>query len=41
MEPIDWMETTCPRYWRVNGQEVTFDWITEEGTTSFCPKFDK
>jgi alpha-galactosidase len=31
-EPLDWMDTTCPRRWRLNGQEVEFDFnlVSEE-----------
>ncbi|GGD84626.1 hypothetical protein [Paenibacillus nasutitermitis] len=25
-EPLDWMETTCPRRWLLNGQETRFRW---------------
>ena len=24
--PLDWMETTCPEKWLLDGEEVTFDW---------------
>ena len=27
LEPVDWMENTCPERWLVNGKEVRFDWI--------------
>lgn len=26
-EPLDWLETTCPRHWRLAGEEVTYHWI--------------
>ncbi len=25
--PIDWMETTCPEKWMLNGEEVHFEWF--------------
>ena len=25
--PLDWMENTCPRIWRLNGERVTVDWF--------------
>lgn len=25
-EPLDWMETTCPRRWRFGSEERSFDW---------------
>ncbi len=34
-EPRDWLETTCPRRWRLRGQEVTFDWSASEGPWPF------
>ncbi len=30
-EPLDWMETTCPRTWKLGGEEVRFDWSGAEG----------
>jgi alpha-galactosidase len=30
-EPLDWLETTCPRRWRVGGREVAFEWTGEGG----------
>lgn len=29
--PLDWMETTCPERWLLNGGEVRFSWFAEEG----------
>lgn len=29
--PLDWMETTCPEKWSLNGTEVSFRWIPESG----------
>ena len=31
LKPLDWMETACPRVWRLNGEIVTFDWLDEMG----------
>jgi len=30
-EPLDWLETTCPRRWRLGGREVAFEWTGEDG----------
>ncbi|MBI5382850.1 MAG: hypothetical protein HZA31_13205 [Opitutae bacterium] len=30
-EPLDWMETVCPRRWRIDGRIVEFDWAAAEG----------
>jgi len=30
-EPLDWLDTTCPRRWRINGEEVRFDWLGADG----------
>ncbi|HUL78182.1 MAG TPA: hypothetical protein VL691_13035 [Vicinamibacteria bacterium] len=30
-EPLDWLETTCPRRWRLGGREVSFEWTGEGG----------
>lgn len=35
--PLDWMETSTPTRWLLNGEEITFDWYPEEGTASFVP----
>ena len=32
--PVDWMETTCPRRWLLNGEPVTYDWLPDEGAVS-------
>jgi alpha-galactosidase len=29
--PLSWMNDICPRKWLLNGEEITFDWYTEEG----------
>lgn len=26
-EPLDWLDTTCPAFWRIDNQERHFDWI--------------
>lgn len=31
-QPIDWMENSCPRQWRLNGRDVEFNWIGEKGS---------
>jgi alpha-galactosidase len=30
-EPLDWLDTTCPRRWRLGGREVAFEWTGEGG----------
>lgn len=30
-EPLDWMETTCPSRWLLNGRETRFDWFGDHG----------
>ena len=30
-EPLDWLETTCPRRWRLGGREVAFAWTGADG----------
>lgn len=34
-EPLDWLNTTCPRHWRLGGQETTYDWYDGEGASPF------
>ncbi|RYG44880.1 hypothetical protein EON79_13935 [bacterium] len=34
-EPLDWMETLCPRRWRLLGEEVEFAWMSESGGWPF------
>jgi alpha-galactosidase len=29
--PLDWMETTCPEKYLINGKEVTFSWYPKNG----------
>ena len=36
MIPVDWMETTTPSRYLVNGKEVRFKWYTEKGNESFA-----
>ncbi|MBR4941617.1 MAG: hypothetical protein IKZ19_06420 [Clostridia bacterium] len=33
--PVDWMENICPEKWRLNGEEITFDWFAEDINTMF------
>jgi len=37
-EPLDWLHTTCPRRWRLDGQEVAYDWYGEDGVRFFAPR---
>ena len=30
-EPLDWLDTTCPRRWRLGGREVEVEWTGEGG----------
>ncbi len=34
-QPLDWMETTTPGRWRIEGQTVDYDWYGPEGGTPF------
>ncbi len=34
-EPLDWMETDCPRVWRLRGQRHDFSWMGETGSWPF------
>ncbi|MGO4548896.1 hypothetical protein AB4Z29_29305 [Paenibacillus sp. 2TAB23] len=29
-DPLDWMETTCPSQWLLNGKQTTFQWNNED-----------
>lgn len=29
--PLDWMENSCPKRWLLNGEEIHFNWLPEEG----------
>ncbi|MCX6984337.1 MAG: alpha-galactosidase, partial [Lentisphaerae bacterium] len=31
IEPLDWMHTTCPEEWLMNGKKRHFDWYAPEG----------
>ena len=33
--PLDWMETTTPERYLLNGEEITFNWYTKRGNESF------
>ena len=33
-EPLDWLDTTCPKRWRLGGREVAFEWTGEGGVES-------
>lgn len=34
-EPLDWLETTAPKRWRLQGKTVEYDWFGPEGATPF------
>lgn len=34
-EPLDWMDTDCPRRWKLNGTTVEFEWMGELGAWPF------
>ncbi len=34
--PLDWMETTTPERYLLNGEEITFNWYTKRGNESFA-----
>ncbi|AIE84324.1 twin-arginine translocation signal domain-containing protein [Fimbriimonas ginsengisoli] len=34
-EPLDWMETDCPRRWRLRGKETEFAWMGDDGAWPF------
>lgn len=34
-EPLDWLETSIPRRWKLRGQTVTFDWMGPSGAWPF------
>lgn len=34
-EPLDWLETVCPRRWRLRARTVEFDWSVPEGPWPF------
>ena len=39
--PLDWMETTTPSRYLINGQEVIFNWYKETGNEQFNPRLFK
>ncbi|HEY0868341.1 MAG TPA: hypothetical protein VGE01_13230 [Fimbriimonas sp.] len=34
-EPLDWMESLCPRRWRLGDEETTFAWMGDSGAWPF------
>ena len=34
--PLDWMETTTPERYMLNGKEITFNWYTARGNESIA-----
>jgi alpha-galactosidase len=30
-EPLDWLESTCPTRWRIDGEAVEYDWADDRG----------
>ncbi len=36
-EPLDWMQTTCPRHWRFDTETVPYDWSGFAGSAFACP----
>ena len=39
LQPLDWMENTCPEQWLINGERVEFNWLPDEGVNSYPPKY--
>lgn len=39
--PLDWMENQYPERWLIDGEEVCYNWYTEEGIDSFRPAMIK
>ena len=37
VEPLDWMQNTCPRRWRFGSEERTYDWDEFTGSAQLCP----
>jgi alpha-galactosidase len=35
MEPMDWLDSTCPSEYIVNGEQLAFDWMGETGVLDF------
>jgi alpha-galactosidase len=36
-EPLDWLETTCPRIWRFGTDELSYNWSTFPESAFACP----
>jgi alpha-galactosidase len=34
-EPLDWMDTTTPGRWRIDGHAMEYDWYGTEGASPF------
>lgn len=34
--PLDWMETTTPENYLLNGEKISFNWYTKRGNEHFC-----
>lgn len=34
-EPIDWLDSTTPSKWYINGEETEYNWFAEEGVLDF------
>ncbi|HEY3331905.1 MAG TPA: hypothetical protein VGK19_17875 [Capsulimonadaceae bacterium] len=34
-EPLDWMETTCPSTWRIDGETIHYDWSEPGGAKPY------
>jgi alpha-galactosidase len=34
-EPLDWMETTTPERWKIDGRTMAYDWYGKEGSSPF------
>ncbi|MBO5312497.1 MAG: alpha-galactosidase [Clostridia bacterium] len=41
MIPLDWMETTTPSLYLINGKEEKFQWFPDTGCESFSPRIFK
>ena len=39
--PLDWMETTTPEKYLLNGKEITFNWYTKRGNELFYDVWDR
>jgi alpha-galactosidase len=38
-EPLDWLETQCPRRWKLDGHEQVFEWMPTEGAWPWTDTF--